>query len=454
MPAPVAAGVPAFSEWFDRVLLRIWQGGRGACVTAADGGEAMTTARARAGPARSAHRRWIGDAGLTAGTLGSTAAQTVMVAVFPLLLAEHAGSAFRVGLVLAGEGALALAVPYWVGLLSDRLPNSLADRFGRRLFFLLLTAPLMAASIAIVPFLSGYWQLAGAAFVFFAALHAYLTPLWAMMLDAVPEERWGRVQGVRGAFHAAGLAYGLIGGGLLYSIWRPLPFVFAAALVLGATALTCVAARARGQNRDTENAGGAGWADLKRNRPARWFLIGNALWTGGVDGLRPYFFLFAAAVIGITVAQTSLLLILLVVGLGLGSLLLGYLADRVERTRLLWTGLLITGIAMLAGVFVRDLETALPLLLVAGAGAAAVMTLPFTVYAEMVPDESMGRNTGLYVISLGAGRMIAPVLVGAAIDLAAPLFPDHDGYPAMWPVAGLLMLSGAAALSHSLRARR
>src|SRR5690606_15649454 len=162
--------------------------------------------------------------------LGSTASQTVMVAIFPLVVTEYARSTFWVGFAVAGEGAFALAVPYWVGVLSDRLRPGRLLSFGRRRLFLVATAPVMAVSVAAIPFVAGYWPLAAIAFVYFAALHAYLTPLWALTIDAVPPERWGRVQGTRAGMHAAGLAYGLVASGLLYAAWRPLPFLVAAAL--------------------------------------------------------------------------------------------------------------------------------------------------------------------------------------------------------------------------------
>lgn len=73
--------------------------------------------------------------GLTAGTLGSSAGQTVMVALLPVLLAEYAPSAVWIGFAIGGEGIFALLVPYWIGALSDHLPARLARRFGRRTLF-------------------------------------------------------------------------------------------------------------------------------------------------------------------------------------------------------------------------------------------------------------------------------------------------------------------------------
>jgi MFS family permease len=396
----------------------------------------------------------IREYGLTAGTLGSTSSQTVMVALLPVLLSQYTHSALLIGFAIGGEGLFAVLVPYWVGALSDHLPPRIATRFGRRTLFLLLTAPIMAAALVVAPFLSGYIPLAAAAFVFFAALHGYLTPLWALLVDAVPKERHGQVQGVRGMLHATGLAYGLVAGGLLFSLWRPLPFLIAAALILVATAITKIAA-------PTEAA-----ADVKaeaklqdilriwrrfRGRPAvPWFLLANALWSGGVDGIRPFIFIFATVVLGINVAQTSLALLLIVAGLGIGALIIGRLGDRYGHETLLEIGGAVTGVTMLLGFFVRDLPGATVVLLVSGLGAAALISLPYPLFASLIGEGNVGRDTGLYILTFGIGRIVAPLLVGTAIDLAVPLFPDLRGYPVMWPMAGILALLGVLALRKSM----
>lgn len=401
-------------------------------------------------------RRMFREYGITAGTLGSSAGQTIMVALLPVLLAEYAPSAIWIGFAIGGEGIFALLVPYWIGVLSDLLPDRLARRFGRRSLFLLSAAPIMAVSLAIAPFLEGYWLLAGIAFIFFAAFHGYLTPLWALMVDAVPGERWGRVHGVRGALHAAGLGYGLVVSGLLFAIWQPLPFLVAALLILASTVVTVLAAP-----QDPTNGGGdqstgevrAVWKELKSRPDIRRFLVANALWTGAVDGIRPYVFLFAVAVLGINTAETSLVLLVLVAGIGIGSVLLGRLGDEYGHAPLLAGGAALTTVALISGVLVRTLPGALTLLLAAGLGAAALIALPYPLFAELIGGRAIGRYTGLYILSLGFARIVAPVLVGAAIDLGRPLFPELDGYPFMWPVAGLMALLSLFALRSSLEAR-
>ena len=402
-------------------------------------------------------RRAIGEFGTTAGTLGSTAGQTVMVALLPVLLSRYTDSATMIGFAIGGEGIVAILVPYWIGAASDHLPERLAARFGRRTFFLLVTAPLMAASVAIAPFLDGFWPIAGAALVFFLTLHGYLAPLWALMVDEVAPARYGRVQGVRGALHSIGLAFGLVAGGLLFALWEPLPFLAAAALILLTTAITYYTSprtRTKGHEGDASDVLRL-WRRL-RGRPAvSWMLLANSLWSAGVDGIRPYIFLFTAIVLGISVAETSLLLIVIVAGLGIGAVVLGHLGDRYGHAKLLAVGGAVTGLAMFSGLWVREIPGAIGLLLFAGLGAATLISLPYPLYAKLIGESGVGRDTGLYIVTMGFGRIVAPVLIGIAIDLARPVMPETRGYPIMWPIAGALTLLGILALARAMvHARR
>lgn len=423
--------------------------------------------------------RRIREYALTVGELGSAGCQTTMVALLPLLLAEHGASNAVIGAVVAAEGLFALCLPYLAGRMSDRLPARLVRHFGRRSFFLILAAPVMALSLLLVPFVDGFWARVAAAFVFFAALQAYIVPLRALVVDSVDEERWGRVQGVLGAFHTSGLAYGLVIGGILFAIWRPLPFVIGAVLILLTTAGTIFAtpegsserAAAGGEDAEEAEDGGSGegaaaagggragiqeeiafWKDLVGRPAVRWYLIANSLWDGAIDGIRPYIFLFAGAVLGIGVSEASLVLVVLFAGAGIGSIFVGRLGDRVGKGRVLFWGALLTGVALSAGVFIRTVPMAVGLLLPAGLGAAALISLPYPVFAELAPEEAVGRYTGVYGISVGVARLLSPLIIGAAIDFGGGIFPDHDGYPVMWVASGTLAMLGAWALHRAHRA--
>lgn len=421
-----------------------------------------------------------------------------MVALLPVLLVEHAPSAIWIGVVVSSEGFFSLVLPYFVGKLSDRVPGDVANRFGRRNLFLWIAAPIMALGLVAAPFLASYWALAAAAFVFFAFLRVYVTPLWALMIDSVPRSRWGRVEGVRGVLHSVGLSFGLVGGGLLFGVWEPLPFLVAAGLLLVTTGVTYFATpeeslervsseeaaeRGNRMNEDEDDAGspdhsegprggaaapGAAatddthrqedrrsiWRELWKDAPVRWFLVAHAFWTAAVDGVRPYIFIFAAVVLGVQITEASLLLLTLLVGLAIGSLVTGWLSDRVSRALLLLISAIVLGVAMSAGVFIRNVPMAVALLLPVGLGAAALISLPYPLFATLIGNRPIGQYTGVFAWAVGLAQLFPPILVGAAIDAAVPLFPEERGYPIMWPVVGAMALIGAASLYRVTRLRQ
>ncbi len=392
--------------------------------------------------------RW--EYALTSGELGAAAAQTTIVVVLPLLLQKYAASNFWIGFAVGGEGVFALLVPFWVGYLSDKMPRGLARHFGRRMLFLLLAAPAMAAAMVIEPFLGSYWMMAGVAFVFFAALHTYLTPLWTLMLDSVPDERRGRVQGSRGIFRAAGLAYGLVAAGLLFSIGKLLPFLVGAALLLGTTGATWLAERRVGGDREEDGRRHVGlkqmWKQLKKHPAGIWLLVANAFWNGAIDGIRPYIFLYSTTVLGVTVAQTSEGLGILVIGIGIGSAVLGKLGDKLPRGRLLMVGTAVLAAAFSVATFLRHPLGAGIALGFGGLGAAGAVTITYPYFAELMGEGHQGEYTGLFVFSVGFGRIFSPMLVGAAIDLGKGFMPKVKGYPMMWPTVGVLAILGWLAL--------
>jgi predicted MFS family arabinose efflux permease len=435
-----------------------------------------------------AHRNGkLAQYALTSGELGSAGGQTLIAALLPVLLAPHAPSTFWIGAVIASEGAFALFLPYLAGVASDSLPPRFSRLFGPRGALLFVAMPIMAGALLLIPFRDSFWGLAGAAIIYFAALHAYSTPLRALLIDAAPRDRWGSVQGAMGATHLGGVIYGLVGGGLLFSIAEPLPFVVGAVLVLATSGITLTTAWrmdlggtaqaegnpggngvASGTAQAEGNPGGNGvasgtgsewqpqrevrfWKDLMRRRETRQFLIANVLWNAGTEGIRPYLFLFATVVLGVAVQQASLAMLGFLVAAGVGSVLAGRFGDRIGRPRILVIGAVLAGVAMLFGFFVRDLLTLVLLLIPAGVGAAALVSLPYPVFESVVDEDDIGRSTGAFYMSVGVARITAPLLVGAAIDLAATWMPEQQGYPIMWPMAGTLILLGALVLQLTRR---
>ena len=87
----------------------------------------------------------------------------------------------------------------------------------------------------ILPFAHGYAQIFALISLFYVGYLVYYPPYQALFAELVPASHQGRAQGWQGVMRGLGLGVALVGGGLLLSVWTPLPFVLAAASVVLAT---------------------------------------------------------------------------------------------------------------------------------------------------------------------------------------------------------------------------
>ena len=124
-----------------------------------------------------------------------------------------------------------------------------------------------------------------------------------------------------------------------------------------------------------------------------------------------------AADLGIGVRSAQLVIGVFLVGLGGGQLLVGPLADRVERRHLLLGGLALFAAGSLVAVFSKGLELLLAARLLQAAGAATGLVLARVLLNNMVPPErAVAAQASLMSIVL-ISPAVAPVLGGLLTEL-------------------------------------
>lgn len=377
-------------------------------------------------------------------TFGLAFAISVLTTYTPVLLRDLTSSRTAIGFAVGGEGLFALFLPLLVGALSDRTP---ATRFGRRLPYAIAAAPVLALSLALIPFAGSYEVTVGLIFGFFVGYFVYYPPYRALYADLVPSSHHGRAQGAQGFMRGLGLGAALVGGGLLLAVWTPLPFLLAAAAVLlTTTALVrgvrepstspacCLPYGLRGTLTTIRK--------LLREPDLRAFVIANALWELSLVGLKTFIVLYIVDGLGESVQVASAVIGVVAVAYMAAALGAGWLADRVGIYRLVRAALWVYGIGLLLGVGVTSLEPALVGLPVIALGGAVLMTLPYGLMLSMIPPGAEGAVSGLYGFSRGLGGILGPILVGVTIDVFRPLFESTDGYGAMWiAIAAPILLS-------------
>jgi MFS family permease len=365
---------------------------------------------------------------------------SVLTTYAPLLLGEATSSAGAIGLALGAEGAFALFLPILVGSLSDRT----SSRLGRRIPYALAAVPLLVAPLVVLPFAHGYAETVALVSLFFVGYFVYYPPYQALFAEVVPASHLGRAQGWQGVMRGLGLGAALVGGGLLLTVWMPLPFLLGAVAVVLATAVLVREVRGRERPRvvvSPPDSVSPGVFRLLRERPrVRAFVVANALWELSFMGLKTFIVLFVVKGLGESVGTATAVIGVVAGAYVVASAGVGRLADTVGSHRLMHWALWIYGAGLLGGALLSSLGPLLVALPVVAFAGAVVMTLPYGLLVELTPVGAEGSLSGLFGFSRALGAIAGPIVVGLAVQVLAPLFSATHGYGAMWLAIGVPIL--------------
>lgn len=376
----------------------------------------------------------------------------VLSTYLPVLARKFTSSTAIIGLLVGGEGLIAVLLPVWIGRLSDRS----VTRLGRRLPYLLASAPVAALALVLLPFADSLGAMAIEVFLFYLAYFTYYSPYRALYPDLVSATASARAQGIQGVFTGAGLGVALVGGGFLLELWRPLPYLAGAGLLLAATGFVAVTiphagAPASLSDRTQTSPFADLWGLLRGDRAILQFVVGNALLTLALGGMKSFVVLWLTEGLGKSINFTAGAMVVVALGTVVGALVAGKMGDRDGPAQVLNLALFIFGIGLIVGTFTTSvwlLGIAFPVIALCGGAAFA---LPYAVLMRLTPSRKHGMVAGLFDASSGMGTLLGPALTGLAIDVMRPLFPSTKGYAAMWPVlstsiiGSMLMLRRAAA---------
>lgn len=122
--------------------------------------------------------------------------------------------------------------------------------------------------------------------------------------------------------------------------------------------------------------------------------------------------------VGVIVASGTL-------GVVLGVLPGGRLADKIGRKRVMVLALIEYSLATLLTAWAPDWQWFVGLRIVAGIGLGAMFPLPYTMITELSPIRSRGRMTGILDASLSLGYFMAPLTALIATRLTTGMMTLH-----------------------------
>jgi MFS family permease len=407
---------------------------------------ATTTAeRARDGderPLRAGEWRTLAVLGLP--TFALALAITTVTTYLPVVASGFAASTVVIGLLIGGEGVMALGLPVAVGAWSDRL----STRIGGRLPFVLGAMPLLLPALVLLGFVTSILTAAVAVAVFFVGYYVAYEPYRALYPDMVDDEIAGRAQSTQALSRGAATCLALVAGGLLIGIATPVPFIAAAVVTALAMAAFAIALLRRGVPDDEGDKAEAPGEALRALRDAvaeepalKTFLAANALWELSLAALKTFIVLYITRGLGLSVQAASL-------AIGAGALVIlaaspvsGKLGDRVGRARVMRIGLWVYGLGMIVPLLTTSPWIVAAVVPFVAFGGGVIMTLPYALLMPLMPGDRHGALSGFYSLSRGIGTALGPLLAGVAIALGRDLFAGTQGFAAMWAVCAAATLA-------------
>ena len=339
---------------------------------------------------------------------------------------------------------MALWIPLIAGAWSDRLRT----RIGGRLPFVIAGAAPAAVAVVLIGLLHSLLLVALMAAVFFAFYFVAYEPYRAMYPDLVKDpDMAGRAQSTQALARGLGTGCALLGGGLLLSIARPLPFAAAGVILVGAVGAFVVLTLRHGLARSGGSGEGAGALArrvprlLRRHPALRAYFLANALWETALSALKAFVILYLTIGLHYSLATGSLIIGAVAFMILIGAGVSGKIGDRHGRIRVVRVALWAYGL----GFLVPLLTTSRPLIVAAAPfialGGGTVMTMAYALLMPLMPEDEHGTLTGFYSMSRGVGIIAGPILAGVAIAvLGQGVFTGTQGFQAMW------LICAAAAL--------
>ena len=331
-----------------------------------------------------------------------------------------------------------MTLPLVIGPWSDTFHTPL----GRRRPFMLVALGPMTFALALLAFMPNLWTTALMLFALFFAYYVYEPPYRGLYPDVLPDSVFGRAQGVQHVFRGVAIAGALIGGGYLFHVWRPAPFLVAAGVVATACLVPIVlVTEDGGHGRVFEGVRtyvAQSWRVLRANRDVATFLVCNTAWEGTFAGARTFVVLYVTVGLDEPLSTSTYILAAVAGGYIVAALVAGRIGDRVGLARVISVASAVYGVGLLAGGLGREWHAwYLGLIFVVAIAGGTVMTLAWGLLFKLMPPGERGAISGLATTTKGVGLVIGPLAAGAVIDILGPHLEATEGYQALWPVLGV-----------------
>jgi maltose/moltooligosaccharide transporter len=355
------------------------------------------------------------------GFFGISLIWSIYNSYVPIFLREYALPLWLVGLVMTFDNIAGVTIQPYVGFLSDRTRT----RFGRRMPYLIVGAPIAALFFALIPVVhlgtSGFVMLLTAIIIMNIAMAIFRTPTVALMPDITPSPLRSKANGIINLMGGLGTTLAFLGGAFLYRANRGLPFWVAAATLLAAEAIVVLAIREPKEHQEAEDRTGV-MATIReiatsQEKSALFILLAIFTWFIGYNAIETFWTTYGKEFLGIAESTAAAMLTYVSAAFLIFSLPSGLIATRFGRRRTILAGLSMLFLFVLGGYFTTNMAYLTGMLIIAGIAWALININSFPMVSDIAPLGKIGSYTGLYYFASMLAAIVAPPIAGGLMDL-------------------------------------
>ncbi len=371
------------------------------------------------------------------GFFGISIIWPIFNSLIPPMLEDLGLAAAVIGFILTWDNILNMFLQPWVGEKSDHTWT----RFGRRKPWIMLGAPLAAVFFILIPFVRENFVLIALAILGTnIGMALFRSPTVAFLGDLFPAKQRSKANGVINLMGGLGGAVALLGGGALYKMGAPLPFIVGAGVMIIAMIIVLIFVKEPKpeeveQDQQQDSTGLIDnlkevWGEADRRGVT--ILLAIFFWFVGWNAMEAFFTVYARNVLGVDPGTGTQMLTAFAAMLILFAIPSGYIATYFGRKRTILVGLggMIAGLVV--GFFIKDTKAMLGLLAAMGAFWALVNINSLPIVYDVGGEERIGTFTGLYYFSSSLAAISGPILAGIMIDLT--------NHAMIWMFSAIFML--------------
>ena len=386
------------------------------------------------------------------GFFGISIVWPIFNSFIPPMLGKLGLAAGVIGFIMTWDNLINLFLQPYVGARSDRT----VSRFGRRKPWLMAGAPLAATFFILVPFVRDNFILIALGILGTnVSMALFRSPTIAYLGDLFKPEQRSQANGVINLMGGLAGGVALFGGGTLYKLGVPLPFIVGAGVMLIAIIIVLIGVKDPASqavsNSEEEKQPGVldNFREVWHNADkSGLFLLGAIFaWFISWNALEAFFTLYGINVLGIDEGDGSKMLTAFAATLIIFSIPSGLIATKIGRKPTIMIGLAGMGIGLLVGFLVRNQTALLILLGMMGGFWALVNINSLPMVYDLGGEERIGALTGLYYFAASAAAITGPIAAGSLIDLTG------KNYAIVW-LFGAVFMAVAAGLMLRVRPRQ